>query len=481
MSSQKGKFLDAVFYPKSVAVIGASSDPEKEKLWWVGRQLAFNYEGKIYPINPKATEILGFKAYPSVKDVPDEIDYVIFNVPAKLVPGLLQECVEKGAKVVHIFSAGFAETGREDRKRLQQQIVDIIKKGHTRVIGPNCMGTYSPEGRITFNPGFSREIGTVGMASQSGAVLTNLVPYANTRGILFNKIVSFGNAVDLDATELLDYYADDPGVKVVATYVEGVHDGRAFMKAVEKCIKNRKPVVVLKGGMTKGGSGASASHTGSLAGSAEVWKSLFKQTGAIEVETFDELIEQLVATLYFRYGPLLKGRRVGILARGGGPGVVATDTLERAGLFVPALTTETRSHLEKLTPADAGSSIRNPVEIGVGAYGLSENFAEGIRRVCDDPNVDMLMVQISAHAYAHMGVGSGEMMTAAKVLIDTAKTLPKPVVAIWTAGGTVEAIEPALKAREVTLKSGLPTFANIETAAKAISKLIQYYEHTQAS
>jgi len=480
MSSPKSKSLDAVFYPKSFAVIGASTDPEKERRWWIGRQLAFGYEGRIYPINPKATEILGFKAYPSVKDVPDEIDYVIFNIPAKLVPGLLAECVEKGVKVAHIFTAGFAETGREDRKQLQQQIVDIIKQGPTRVIGPNCMGTYSPEGKFTFNPNFSKEIGTVGMASQSGAVMTNLVPYANTRGILFNKIVSFGNAVDLDATELVDYFADDPGVKVVATYVEGVHDGHAFMKAVQKCMENKKPVVILKGGMTKGGSGASASHTGALAVSAEVWKSLFKQTGAIQVETFDELIEQLVAILYIPYSPSLKGRRVGILARGGGPGVVATDTLERASLFVPALTQETRSHLENLTPADAGSSIRNPVEIGIGAAGLSENFAEGIRRVAADPNIDMLMVRISAHAYAHLGVGSDETMQAAKVLIDTAKTLSKPVVSLWTSSGTIASIEPALQASEMCIKAGLPVFSSMETAAKAISKLIQHYEYMHA-
>ncbi|MBI2832774.1 MAG: CoA-binding protein [Chloroflexi bacterium] len=475
MSPQKA--LDVVFYPKSVAVIGASSDNEKEKLWWVGRLQTFGYKGKIFPINPRAAEILGFRAYPSVKAVPEEVDYAIFNVPAKLVPPLLAECQEKRVKIAHIFSAGFAETGLEERIKLQQELVELIKKGPTRVIGPNCMGTYCPASGMTFNINFSKELGNVGMASQSGAVLINLVPYANSRGIFFNKIVSFGNALDINAAELVDYYADDPQVKVVVTYNEGVQDGRAFLRAVQKCAKAKKPVIILKGGMTKGGMGASASHTGSLAGSAEIWKALFKQTGAMPVETFDELIEQIVAALYLPYSSGLKGRRVGILARGGGPGVVATDTIERAGLLVPALTAETRSHLAKLTPADAGSSIRNPVEIGIGAFGLSENFAEGIRRVAADPQIDMLMIVISAHAYAHMGVGANEMLKAADILIQTAKTLSKPVIPIWTAGGSVESIAQALKAREVCVKAGLPVFSSMENAAKAIDKLIRHYDY----
>ncbi len=469
---QDSKIIDVAFNPQSVAVIGASSDENAEKKGWVGRLIEFGYKGKIYPINLKAPTILGFKAYPSVKDVPEPIDYAIISIKSSLVPMALRDCVTKGVKVAHIFAAGFAETGMEEGKKLQQEVINIIKEGKIRIIGPNCMGIYNPETGLTFNVRFSREVGSVGIVSQTGAGMMELIPHANARGVKFSKVVSYGNALDISASEFVEYLAGDKNTKYLFCYVEGVNDGFRFFNAVRDCNRT-KPVIILKGGLTEGGSGAVSSHTASLAGSELVWKAFFNQTGAIQVLTLDEAVEQIVAVEKL---PEIKGRRVGIVARGGGMGVVATDTCERAGLHVPALTKETRVELAKITPADAGSSIRNPVEIGLGRFGVSEHYSKGLNLVADDPNIDVVMAIINPHVYTQEGVGAHEIDQTAQVLIDTAKTLSKPLVVVMTLGDDINVIGDELKAQEKMLNAGLPTFSTSEAAILAISKMAKYWE-----
>jgi acyl-CoA synthetase (NDP forming) len=454
--------LNIAFDPQSIAVVGASSDDAAEKKSWVGRLQEFGFKGKIYPINPKASVILGLKAYPSVKAVPDPIDYAIVSIRSSFVPGVLRDCIAKGIKVVHIFSAGFAETGMEEGKRLQEEVISIIKEGKIRIIGPNCMGIYNPKTGLTFNVRFSREPGNVGIVSQTGAGMMELIPHANARGVRFSKVVSYGNALDINAAEFVEYLANDNDTKYIFCYVEGVNDGY-----------RTKPVIVLKGGLTEGGSGAVSSHTASLAGSESVWKAFFNQTGAIQVDTLSEAVEQIVAVEKI---PEIKGRRIGIVARGGGVGVVATDTCERAGLKVPALTKETRQELAKITPADAGSSIRNPVEIGLGRFGVSEYYAKGLNLVADDPNIDIVMAVLNPHVYTQEGVGAKEIDQSAQVLIDTAKTLSKPLVVVITLGDSIDVIGLELAAQEKILNAGVPAFATVEAAILAISKMAKYWE-----
>ena len=313
------KSLNVAFDPQSIAIVGASSDDAVEKKnGWVGRLLDYGYKGKIYPINPKASVIMGLKAYPSVKDVPDPIDYAIVSIKSSFVPAILRDCITKGIKVVHIFTAGFAETGMEEGKKYQQEVINIIKEGKIRIIGPNCMGVYNPKIGLTFNTRFSREPGEIGIVSQTGAGMMELIPHANARGIRFSKVVSYGNALDLGASEFVEYLAKDADTKYIFCYVEGVNDGFRFFNAVRECNKT-KPVIVLKGGLTEGGSGAVSSHTASLAGSELVWKAFFNQTGAIQVDTLNEAVEQIVAVEKLAE---IKGRRIGIVARGGGVGVV---------------------------------------------------------------------------------------------------------------------------------------------------------------
>jgi acyl-CoA synthetase (NDP forming) len=468
--------LNVAFDPQSIAVVGASSDDAAEKKGWVGRLQEFGFKGKIYPINPKAPVILGLKAYPSVKAVSEPIDYAIVSIRSSFVPSVLRDCIVKGIKVVHIFSAGFAETGMEEGKKLQEEVISIIKEGKIRIIGPNCMGIYNPKTGLTFNTRFLRESGNVGIVSQTGAGMMELVPHANARGVRFSKVVSYGNALDINAAEFVEYFTKDDETKYLFCYVEGVNDGYRFFKAVRDCNRT-KPVIILKGGLTEGGSGAVSSHTASLAGSELVWKAFFNQTGAIQVDTLSEAVEQIVAVEKL---PEIKGRRIGIVARGGGVGVVATDTCERAGLKVPALTKETRLELAKITPADAGSSIRNPVEIGLGRFGVSEHYATGLRLVADDPNIDVVMAVLNPHVYTQEGIGAKEIDQSAQVLIDTAKTLSKPLVVVITLGDSIDVIGMELAAQEKILNAGVPAFATVEAAILAISKMAKYWEYRRS-
>lgn len=470
--------LREIFYPESVAVIGALSDDQKEKSGWMGRLLEFGYKGKVFPINPKATQILGQKAYANVRDIPEPVDYAIVRIPANFVPGVLLDCFAKELKAVHIFTAGFAEAGTENGNKLQVQLEDVLRKrGNTRVIGPNCMGIYCPASGLTFNIRFAREPGSVGVLSQSGAAMLGLVVEANRKAIRFSKVVSYGNGMDLECGEFLDFFSEDPETKIVCCYVEGPKNGHKFFEAALKCAHNKKPLIILKGGMTAGGMKAAASHTASLAGTTHVWDAFFKQTGAIAVDTFEEMVEQIVAFQHFRPP---QGRRVGIVTRGGGPGVVATDQCERAGLSVVPITTETMAKLAKVTPSEAGSSIRNPVEIGLGLDGLSQYYGEGLETVAADPNVDMIITQIMPHLYTQFGVGAKQVEDSIDVLIRTAKRMTKPLVAIMPVGDSLVTIEPVLKAHEKGLSEGLPVFTDITVAIKAISNVIRYYEFTRS-
>jgi len=463
-------FMEEVFSPKSIAVIGASSDSEKErKAGWLGRLLQFGFKGRIYPINPKVKEVLGFKAFPSIGDVPDSIDYVIMAIPRRLVPASLNECVSKGVKVVHIYTAGFSETGTREGIQLQKELEKIIQTGHTRVIGPNCMGVYCPSGGLSFDIRFTKEKGSITFISQTGVGGRRLISLATGRGLRFSKAVSYGNAIDLNVTDFLEYAVSDPETGLILLYVEGLTDGRRFFNLLREC---RKPVVLLKAGLSESGSGAVASHTASLAGSRQVWEALFKQTGAIPVDTLEEAVEQMVALQTL---PPIKSRRVGLVGRGGGIGVVATDMCEREGLKVPPLEKETKDRLATIVSADAGSSIRNPVEIGLGVTGVSEHYVAGLAMVAADPKIDFVLTFLNPEDYIHYGV-KGWAEDISKGLLKAKKTLSKPFAVVFLQGQNVDVFQAILQIQRECLKEGVGCFPSLDSAIKAISKLITYYQ-----
>lgn len=463
---------DYVFNPSSIAVIGASSDSQKEMSGgFVGRLIQFGYKGEIYPINPNTDNILGLKAYPSIESVPGSIDYAIVTVPARVVPEVVKECIRKGVKVVHVYAAGFSETGKETGIALQAQLEELIHASHTRLIGPNCMGVYSPESGITFDTRFSKELGSIGFLSQTGVGGRRLIYLANQRGLRFSKAISYGNALDFDGPDFLEYFIGDPKTKFILIYIEGLKQGRRFFTALRQCTKT-KPVVILKGGLSESGAGAAASHTASLAGSRQVWEALFKQTGVIHVESLEEAVEQMVALVNL---PPIRGRRVGLVGRGGGIGVVATDMSEAYGLSVPQFTPETREQLAKITPAEMGSSVRNPVEIGLGKRGLSQYYKEGLKIVASDPQIDLVITFLNPEDYIQYSIRDW-IDRLSKELIEVVEILPKPLVVTFMPGRDIKVFELIMQIQDRCQEAGIACFSSLDSAIKAVAKLARYYE-----
>ena len=473
MPLEKPYQLDEILYPKSVAVVGASASQQAGG--WVSRLINFGYTGQLYPVNPRATEINGLKAYPTVRDIPYPVDYVIFNIPARLAPQIMEDCVAKGVKAVHMFTAGFSETGRGEAGELERQTADIARKGGVRIIGPNCMGVYCPAAGLTFNPAFSREPGKVAFIAQTGAGTIRFVYLANDMGIHFSKVISYGNAVDLDAPDFLEYLAGDNETGIIGCYIEGVRDGRRLLKAVKRCLLT-KPVVILKAGLTEGGAGAAASHTAALAGSGLVWDAFFRQTGAIPVNTIEEMADMLLTLSHM---PCPSGRRVAIVGRGGGIGVIAADTCERAGLKVPPFLPETRRQLEEIIP-EAGTGARNPVETALGMAGAADFYSRGLGIVDADPQIDFILVQLAVDVYGgRQPYLREQLVRTVEVLAGTAQTLSKLVAVVFGVGDNIEGVTAVLEARQKLLVAGIPVYPTIDAAARCLSKLIQYHQWAQ--
>jgi acyl-CoA synthetase (NDP forming) len=440
---------------------------------WVGRLIKFGYKGTIFPINPNAENILGFKAYSSIENVPGRIDYAIVAVPARAVPSVVEKSIRKGVKIVHVYTAGFSETGKEVGKALQTKLEELIydSNSNIRLIGPNCLGVYCPRSGLTFDVRFSKEPGSIGFLSQTGVGARRLIYLANQRGIRFSKAISYGNAIDLDGADFLEYFVADTDTNFILIYVEGLKRGKAFFRALKQCTKT-KPVVILKGGMSESGADAVLSHTASLAGSRQVWQTLFKQTGAISVVSLEEAVEQMVALVNL---PPLRGRRVALVGRGGGIGVIAADLCEAHGLSVPQFLKETREKLSKITPAEAGSSVRNPVEIGLGKLGLSEYYTEGIKIVASDPQIDLIITFLNPADYIHYGIGDW-VDPVSKELIEAAKTLPKPIILTFLQVRDPKIFESIIQIQDRCQDEGIACFLSLDIAIKTIGKLIAYYD-----
>ena len=471
--SQEGRELEYIFHPSSIALVGITSDPNN----WMGQGflkglLEFGYCGQIYPINPKASQILGLEAYPSVRNVPGPVDHVISLIPAPLTPQLIEECGAKGVKVVHLFTAGFGETGEEEGKRLEAELLSIARRVGVRLIGPNCMGIHYYRSRITFGMGIpkeAKESGNISFLSQSGANAGNLLQMGSLRGLRFNKVVSYGNAIDLNESDFLEHFAADPDTEIIAAYIEGIKEGPRFRRALMKAAAV-KPVIVLKGGRTVAGTGAASSHTGALAGNEEIWSALLKQARAIRVYTMDELSDLLVA---FRHLPPLIGRNVGVIGSGGGASVEAADLCESAGLFVPVLPLEIRSQLREFTPV-AGTSVRNPIDST--SMFLPQDISRTIELVASHDEIDFIIFHLELGLGIIQGPARAIVEMGREVIIETAKRLHKPFVVVLSYGGSGQGISVFTETKERYIESGLAVFPSIERAALAVSRFISYHE-----
>ena len=339
--------LDPLFNPRSVAVIGATN------LWnkWgfsTFSSILNGFQGKVYPINKKEKEVIGHKAYAKVTDIPadEPLDLVVFVIPAQAIPPVMEECVEKGVKAAVIISAGFAETGDEGKK-LQDEVVRIARKGSIRFIGPNCMGFWSASSELrAFMFPLPVEAGPIAFVSQGGNVGGTVVQMGYERGLGFRRYVSCGCAADIQIEDYIEYFGNDPEVKVILAYVEGLVDGQRFIDKVRP-ITAKKPVIVMKPGKTEAGSKAISSHSGALAGSSEIYDHAFKKSGVIRVSTASALLDVAIG---FLTQPLPQGENMAIITPGGSYGVISADACASLGLNVITLSPETIGEFDKIFP-----------------------------------------------------------------------------------------------------------------------------------
>lgn len=349
--------VSRLFRARSVAVVGASSNPAKLGHVILANILDGGYEGNVYPVNPKADEILGLQAYPSVSQIPSSLDLVVVVVPAPFVPGVLREATHKGAGAGIIISGGFRESGRED---LEQELVDLVAETGLRLVGPNCQGINYRPNKLCASWPLVAASGSLAVISQSGTVAATLAGWALDEGLGISATVSLGNQVDVCETDLIDFFADDEESRVIALYLEGAKDGRRFLDAVKRAIP-KKPIVVLKSGRTEGGQRAAASHTRSLAGRDDIFDAACRQFGIVRVPDIESLYDSAKALASLE---LDGGDRVLIVTSSGGCGILATDEAERRGLQVPSLPPQVVAELKEagLLPT---AILSNPLDLTV--------------------------------------------------------------------------------------------------------------------
>ncbi len=464
--------LECLFHPDSVALVGiTTANPWHWTRTFLDSLIEFEFDRPLYLVNPKGGEIKGHKVYTSLKDIPGSIDHVIGLVNAQIAAGLVEECAEKEVRAIHFCTAGFSETGDPKRIKLESELVEAGRRTGIRIIGPNCMGIYCPQSRLSFSPAFPRESGPVGFISQSGGNSIYLVRQAALRGVRFSKVISYGNACDIDENDLLEYLAADPDTKIICLYIEGIKDGRRFRRALEEATKT-KTVVLLKGGTTEGGTRAVAGHTAALAGSRSTWEALCKQLGIISVRSLDEMIDVLVTLLFL---PLPAGRNAVLFGAGGGASVLIADEFESRGLRVPALPQELVARMQEFTPA-AGNILRNPVD-----YSQNLMDAEGTRKAFDMVSewegTDFVVTFVRTGQFVLPWLsGSRINMLLGRFWADRDE-LPKPVAMVLEPSILPQEAEAILTAINECVSSGLPVYYSFGAAANAINLVLNHAEH----
>lgn len=461
--------LDYIFQPRSIAVVGASMGP-----WNAATNLfldtltQFGYKGEIYPINPKWDEVSGLKSYPNVRDVPGPVDHVISLIPAAATRQLLEDCAAKGVKTVHLYTSGFAETGEEDRSRIQDDLVSIARSGGIRIIGPNCMGIYYPRSGISYCADFPREPGTVGFISQSGSYSILVTRGAAARGVRFSKVVSYGNASDINETDLLEYLAHDRETEVIAAYIEGTRDGKRLRKVLTEAAA-KKPVIIIKKGGTAAGSRGALSHTGALAGDDAVWEALLKQTGAIRVEDLEEMIDLLVT---FQFFPLPRGRKVAVVGLGGGASVRASDECERGGLTLPPAPEALVTEIKPIVPV-AGSMLRNPFDLG----NYRNDWAAAIKCIDGWAELDMFLWQIAPEIEPFIeGIYRQFCREMRGRILEAFHGMQKPTAVVVHGVEASHGLETLEIVRTMCAERKMPFYPSVYRAAWAINRYMEYHE-----
>lgn len=456
--------LDAIFNPRSVVLIGASRDSRS-----VGYGILKNlvtgcffesrycrpFEGKVYAVNPNAQEILGVKCYPGINDIKEDIDLAVIALPAKIVPNIMKECVKKKVKGIIVISAGFAEIGKEGKK-LQETIVGIAKSAKIPLVGPNCLGIIRTQ--IHLNASFAPSMppkGPVAFLSQSGAIADSIIDWAIEHRYGMSALVSYGNRADVDVHDFLEWLYDDPETKAIALYLEGLEDGRKFMEIAKK-VSARKPIIALKAGRTAEGASAIASHTGSLAGSYEIYKTAFRQSGVIVAETIEELFD-LAKTLANQ--PACRENSIGIITNGGGCGVLCADYCSSLGINVAELKKSTLQKLDRSGKMHPAYSRRNPLDIIGDA--LPEQYETAVNILLSEPYIHGLIIIQTLQTMTDPEMD-------AKAIIEAHKKYPnKPIICVYMGG------KYSKKGADTLESHNIPDYNDVSKAAKAMWVMIK--------
>ncbi len=473
------KVLDLFFHPKSIAVFGASENIYSYGYRYIQAMHDFGYPGKIYAINHKGEECLGHKIYRSITDVPGPVDQAFITIPSRFILDTLKECMAKDIKAAVLFTAGFSEISKEGRE-LEKKIVESAK-GRMRLMGPNCFGPYCPSGGVTVFTGalFSKQPGPVALTAQSGQLSECIIARAQGEGIRYSKSASYGNAADINESDLLEFLMDDEETKIITSYLEGVKDGRRYFDIARRS-SGKKPMIIWKVGLTQMGATASASHTGSLAGSGAAWDSFFLQTGAIKVSTLDELTD---TTAGFACLPNGCGSRVAYISGGGAGTVIGADACEMAGLKMPPFTEETERKLAEVLPG-VGASNKNPIDIGNPhpPVALLQSLLEIMSA---DKNTDAIVIRRVLFSVKMSKIFSGttapseaEQQALLEVPVNVMKKYKKPIIIIlpddMTGADSIYLEEERRRIRDYFFSNGIPVYLTEPRTFTAIAHLAEF-------
>ena len=475
----KNEALDAVFNLRSVAIVGVAPGDEgfNTGRLFLNHIIEYGFKGRIYLVNPKGGDVLGLKIYPHLQDIPEPVDYIISCIPAPFVAQLIKDSAAKGAKAVCLFTSGFSEFGTESGRQMEREVQRLAQSTGVRVIGPNCLGIHSPKASFSFAPDLPHETGPVSFICQSGGNTMYLVRAAAARGIRFSKVISYGNACDIDETDLLEYLHRDAETKVVAAYIEGVKDGRRFYRALQE-LAAVKPVVVLKGGTTGAGARVAASHTAALAVSRDVWMSVLDQAGAIRVDSLDEMADMLVT---LQYMPVLGGKRLAMAGVGGGAGVLATDDWDREGFSLPELPEDIRQPFRDALGNDAGTILSNPVDIPHLGFG-HEAFRDALTKLSEFQGIDLLVFHLPIRGIMlSLAIAPILIDRETETIIRLHRESAKPMAVVAHYMATGEGWHFAAKYVKDFYEAGLPVYHSIASAAKAIDRFVRYHRNRTAS
>ena len=450
--------LEAFFKPKSVAIIGASKESKKFGHVIFKNFARSEFAGKTYPINPKAQTILGFKVYSSLQEVSDKIDLAVIAVPAAIVPQAVDDCLVKKVKAAVIVSGGFKEASEKGAK-LELEIKEKITGTNLRIIGPNCIGVYDPSSHVDtlFLPTYRLKRpkpGSIALITQSGAFGSAVLDWASSQGVGISKFISIGNKIDVDEVDLLNYLADDPLTNCITVYVESIDRGREFLKITSE-VTAKKPVVILKGGTTPEGASAALSHTGSMAGVANIYKGAFEQAGAIQALKVNDLFDY---ARVLAYQPAPKTQTdVAIITNGGGFGVLSTDEASRLGIKLASFSPNTTKTLKENLP-EYGIA-RNPLDLVGDAD--ADRYRMALNAVSSDPNVGIILVSVLPQTtYIDSDV--------IDVITEAQATYHKPIV-VCSIGGYFTRVMA-----EMFEEEHLPAYETPERAINAINALLMY-------